>query len=342
MKKARILPQFTRHFYRPEQSLCPECQRRLRRAVTLSERTIITLQGVIKVIHAGYRCPNPECPARCRTYRSTQADQLGLVGFTFGLDIVLLIGQLHLGLHQTIDETHREVLKRLEPLGVGISRREILYLFDAYCTLLRAGTEAKEDRQWLEQVKQNGGIIVSIDGIQPDKGNETVYLVRDALTGRVLAAENVTASETVVMKAILSQVKDVPVAVIGTISDAQESLLQALEQLWPEVPHQMCQFHALQDASRPAYEVDHKLKTAMRKRLQPRLKDVRQQIERRSKQASPAEAEQLAVLSDYALGVQTALHFDGTLPFDYPAVAAAEALDEVASSLENLQKKGDH
>ena len=60
-----------------------------------------------------------------------------------------------------------------------ISRREILYLFDAYCTLLRAGTEAKEDRQWLEQVKQNKGIIVSIDGIQPDKGNETVYLVRD-------------------------------------------------------------------------------------------------------------------------------------------------------------------
>ena len=103
----------------------------------------------------------------------------------------------------------------------------------------------------------------------------------------------------------------------------------------------MCQFHALQDASRPAYEVDRKLKTAMRKRLQPRLKDVRQQIERRSKQASPAEAEQLAVLNDYALGLQTALHFDGTLPFDYPAVAAAEAMDDVASSLEHLQKKGD-
>jgi hypothetical protein len=89
-----------------------------------------------------------------------------------------------------------------------------------------------------------------------------------------------------------------------------------------------------------AYEVDRAIKTAMRKRLQPRLKDVRQQIERRNKQISPPEAEQLAVLSDYALGIQTALHFDGTLPFDYPAVAAAEALDEVASSLEHLQKKG--
>ena len=35
-----------------------------------------------------------------------------------------------------------------------------------------------------------------------------------------------------------------------------------------------------------------------------------------------------------------ALNFEGRLPFDYPAVAAAEALDEVASSLERLSKKG--
>jgi hypothetical protein len=27
-----------------------------------------------------------------------------------------------------------------------------------------------------------GGLILSIDGIQPDKGNETVYLVRDVLS----------------------------------------------------------------------------------------------------------------------------------------------------------------
>ena len=47
---------------------------------------------------------------------------------------------------------------------------------------------------------KNGGVIVSIDGIQPDKGNETVYVGRSALTGRVLTAENVISSETEVMK----------------------------------------------------------------------------------------------------------------------------------------------
>jgi hypothetical protein len=342
MKTARKFPRITRRFYRPEQYSCPVCQRHLHRKVTLSERTIITLGGVIKLIHAGYRCPTPNCCGHTRTYRSAAADALALPGFTFGLDIVLLVGELRLGQHQTLDETHRNLLERLKPLGVSISRREVLYLFDAYCTLLRAGTEVKEDKQWLEQVKANGGIIVSMDGIQPDRGNETIYLVRDALTGRVLAAENVTASETAVLKEILAPIQALEVPVLGTISDAQESLLQALEHMWPDVPHQVCQLHVLQDASRPAYEVDRAIKTAMRKRLQPRLKDVRQQIERRSKHLAAPEAEQLAVLSDYALGIQTALHFDGILPFDYPAVAAAEALDEVANSLEQLGKKGSH
>jgi hypothetical protein len=71
---------------------------------------------------------------------------------------------------------------------------------------LRASSEGKDDLEWLAQVEKNGGIIVSVDGIQPEKGNETVYLVRDALTGRVLAAENVTSSETAVMKALLAPV----------------------------------------------------------------------------------------------------------------------------------------
>lgn len=86
----------------------------------------------------------------------------------------MLVGRLRLKEHQTVDEIHQELLKRLEPLGVRIARREILYLFEAYCTLLRASSEAKDDGEWLAQVKKNGGIIVSLDGIQPEKGNETI------------------------------------------------------------------------------------------------------------------------------------------------------------------------
>src|SRR5713226_8721620 len=306
MKRARSYTNVMRRWYRPVEHECPDCHRTLRQAMTLSKRTVITLGGVIRLIHAGYRCPDAQCPGYQRTYRSVEADALALPGFTYGLDIVLLVGRLHLGKHQTVDEVHEELLERLAPLEVRISRREILYLFEAYCTLLRASSEVKDDVEWLAQAQKNGGIIVSVDGIQPEKGNETVYVVRDVLTGRVLAAEQVTSSETAVMKALLAPVVALEVPVLGTITDAQESELLAVAELWPEVPHQVCQFHALRDASKSAFEADKQVKTAMRKRLQPKVREVRKQIKKRLATASPHEAQQLAVLDDYATGIVTA------------------------------------
>src|SRR5271167_3094417 len=114
------------------------------------------------------------------------------------------------------------------------------------------------------------------------KGNETVYVVRDALTGRMLAAEQVSSSETAVMKALLAPVVALEVErkvkVLGTITDAQESELKAVEARWPQVPHQVCQFHALRDASKSAFEADKQVKTAMRKQMQPKVRAVRKQI----------------------------------------------------------------
>jgi hypothetical protein len=124
-----------------------------------------------------------------------------------------------------------------------ISRREVLYLFEAYCTLIRAAHEIATDTAWHDQVRASGGLILSIDGIQPDKGNETVYLVRDVLSGRVLAAENVRSSDTATIRRLLQPIRDLNLPVIGAISDAQESLLQAIAALWPTIPHQVCQFH---------------------------------------------------------------------------------------------------
>ncbi len=115
MKPARKFAQVSRRFYRPEQYHCVECQRRLRRAVTLTERTVITLEEVVKLVHAGYRCPDAQCAGHQRTYRSVRADALALPWFTYGVDIVLLVGRLRLREHQTVDEIHQELLKRLEP-----------------------------------------------------------------------------------------------------------------------------------------------------------------------------------------------------------------------------------
>jgi hypothetical protein len=340
MSPAKTYEKVTKRFYRPEIYKCPECQKTIKRALTISERTVVTLSGVIKVTHGGYRCLNPECRLRGRTYRSAAADALALPGMTFGIDIVLLVGQLRLGKHQTLDETHQELLSRLAPLGTSVSRREVMYLFDDFNLVLRSASDAAQDKEWKSEVEKNGGIIVSIDGIKPDVGNETIYLVKDALTGRLLNAENVTESGVARLKEILAPVLALKVPVLGTMSDAQESEEMALKELWPNVPHQTCQFHAMERASRPILKEDNQIKAEMRGAMQESLISVRKTIREQKDTVSDAEAKQLEILDDYALGVQTALSRKGKTPFDYASIEAEEALDEVAASLERLEKKG--
>jgi hypothetical protein len=147
-------------------------------------------------------------------------------------------------------------------------------------------------------------------------------------------------ADTAAMKKLLAPVVALDVKVLGTITDAQESEVLAVEQLWPKIPHQVCQFHVLRDASKPAFEADRSVKTALRKAMQPKIRAVRQQLKRDIPTAEPAEAEQLAVLDDYATGMLTALNRDGTTPFDFAAVQTGEDLDEIEASLQRLEKKG--
>jgi hypothetical protein len=308
---------------------------------------IITLKQVIRVVHCGYRCPQEPCPGRKVLYRSAEADALALPGFTFGLDIVLAVGHLRLREHKTVDEIHRSLSERLAPLDQTISRREILFLFEAYAALLRAGTEVIHDEAWKEQVRKNKGIVLSIDGIQPDNGNETMYLMRDVLTGRILHAENVTESTKERLKEILLPVVALNVLVLGVISDAQPTELQAVAELWPAVPHQICQFHALREAGRLIYNADHRVKTDMRIRMQQKTHEYRQNLHKRlreaeeKKEGKEQEIEQVHILEEYAAMVEGALNIDGLKPFGYAGLQMQEALSKMQTSLEKLEKGGE-
>lgn len=344
MRRTKTYPTLTKQIFYPEIRSCLSCGTRLRRYATLSERTVITLAGGVRMIHYGCRCPNPTCATRTRSYRSAQADALALPGFTFGLEIVVLVGQLRLAHHLTLDQTHQAVQARLTPLGLTISRREVLYLFEAYCTLVRASQQLAADAAWQAQVRAGGGLILAIDGIQPDKGQETVYLVRDVLTGRVLAAENVRCSDVPTLRALLQPIQALDLPVLAAISDAQASIRQAVSALWPQIPHQVCQFHYLREASRPLYEANRTLRKEIRKAIQQPVRTLRTQLGQRIAKLDSADqattVAQLQILDDYALAVQTAINLDGQQPFRYASLALDDALGEIATSLAQLEKGG--
>ncbi len=352
MRKKRVFSNLAKRNFRPEIVMCPACKTRLRRFATLSQKTVITLQGPIYAVHCGYRCPKADCNAVRRVYRSAECDALALPGFTFGLDVVVLIGHLKLARHQTLDEVHQNLCEKLAAFETTISRREVMYLFEAYCQLLQAAQQQKsgpEWEQWIAQVRENGGLIVSIDGIQPDKGNETIYLVRDVLTGRLLNAQNVTNSDAQTLTKVLQPVVELGLPVVGAISDAQVSEILAIAQLWPDIPHQTCQFHYLREAGRPIFEEDRKIRTGLRKDIQNKLRESRRPTQRRLQelksqseltQVSKLEQDQLEILEDYALSIQTALNFDGSLPFDYPGLKGYSSLEAIEESLQQVNKKG--
>lgn len=73
--------------------------------------------------------------------------------------------------------------------------------------MLRASSEVASDRAWLEEVRERGGMLLSIDGIPPDKGHEVVSLVREVLTGRMILAEPTHDSETETLKRLLAPIQ---------------------------------------------------------------------------------------------------------------------------------------
>jgi hypothetical protein len=59
-----------------------------------------------------------------------------------------------------------------------------------------------------------------MDGVQPEKGNETLYVVREVFSGVILAAKNLKSGSASELMALLQPVKDMNFPVIGLVSDA--------------------------------------------------------------------------------------------------------------------------
>ena len=166
-------------------------------------------------------------------------------------------------------------------------------------------------------------MIISIDGIQSDKGNERIYLVRDVLDFPCPVCRKCQFQRNGGHAHRSSHPSSnwAPPCWEWEV-DAQVSEVSAVADLWPDVPHQTCQFHYLREASRPMYDLDQKTRTAMRKTIQSKLRETRNQLRHHlhdlgeaTEPEQLAEREQLQILADYATGIQTVLKSCGESAF---------------------------
>ena len=266
MKVAKDYGEISSYHYYPEVERCPYCGGELERSHAVWSKTIVSLEQVAKVTNWGYRCVNREttCPKPDEVYRSVLADGLALKNYTFGLDVIVFVGQQRFGEHRSLGEIHQA----LESHGVSISERRVTDYMGEYEVLLKCAQGAKL-QAYREQILANGGIVLAIDGVQPEQGKATRYIFRDALSGVRLHAVSLLHNDTDSLKAEMEVVaellKELGIPLQGVISDDQRAFLRGVAEVWPGVLHHLCHLHFLKAIQRPIREDDSSLARELKK-----------------------------------------------------------------------------
>jgi hypothetical protein len=325
-KTAKSLEPSVTHELSPRRTNCPRCGKHMRADYT-NYRTITTLTGITRLQLTIRRCRNADCAAHKKPYRPEAEGRFALPHHEFGLDVVALVGRLRYAEHRSVPEIRTHLIGR----GLLIAQRTVTNLLDRYDELLAV---ALTDEKRLKQaLAAQGHVILAIDGLQPDVGHEVLWVIRDVLSGEVLLAKSLLSARQQDLAQLLRRARDVcGVPVAGAISDGQHSIRKAVAEVFPGVPHQLCQFHYLREAARPIYEADRHAKKELKKPVRG-VRKIERQVEGRT---DP----QAHVVRGYCSAVRSALTDDGRPPLQASGLKLHARLSAIGASLKRVEAKG--
>jgi hypothetical protein len=110
-----------------------------------------------------------------------------------------------------------------------------------------------------------------------------------------------------------------------------------MKALWPKVPHQLCQFDYLREASKLMYELDRSTRTSMRKTMQRPVRDTRDQLAYQRPRGSRILACRAGARTGAPAGPSRLHSGDwnrpqprtGRAPLEYPGIQAYDALADI-------------
>ena len=293
-----------------------------------SRRRLTTLEEVVQLTLVVRRCRTPTCARYRRPYRPEEESALALPHGEFGLDVIALVGQQRYREHRSVPEIHQALVAR----GVAVAERTVGHLIERYEELV--ALRLTDARRLRDRLTREGGVVLALDGLQPDVGHEVLWVIRDCVTGEPLLARSLLSATEADLAALLREVQaPLPVPILGVVSDGQQSIRRAVATALPGIPHQLCHFHYLREAARPIYEADRHAK----KELKKAVRGVRP-IERAVEGRADPEAE---VTRGYCLAVRSALTDDGRPPLCASGLKLHDRLSAIDASLGRLAEKGD-
>jgi hypothetical protein len=327
-------------------------------------RHLHTLEGPVELICKLNHCPDPHCPGHTKTKSPEIEATIAPPHWAIGWDVFCWIGHRRFSRHWAIPQIRAELL---DAYRIPLSDDAIGQYIHRYQGMLAA--RQQDPDALLRQYEAVDEIILSIDGLQPEKGHETLYVVRELTRKRVWFAEALISATAAEVRRLIAQAKGwaealgKPVAL--WLSDRQDAFVTGIAAEFPGVPHRYCQNHFLRDVAKPVLEADSHTKVRMRKKVRGLRKIEQAVLKRRGidgsepaagvdaaaamaviiapveSAASPADPAGAVVL-DYCAAVRGILNDDQGGPLRPPGLRMARALDEVRESIRhNLgEKKG--
>jgi hypothetical protein len=300
---------FTQVVLSVEQEVCSECQRHLH-VCDHRFHPILSLQGPLRLVCKLAHCPDPGCPAHRRTLSPLAEAQITLPYWLIGWDVFCWLGFRRFTRHWSIPQLQAELL---DSYAIRLSDDAIAGYLKRYRCMVAA---RHQDPGLLKQAYQDiPSLALTIDGLQPEKGHETLYVVRELRSKRVWFAEALLSSSTAEVQRLLAKAKDwanqLQKPVELWMSDKQDAFVAGIKEEFPDTPHRYCQNHFIRDLAKPVLEQDSHAKVQMRRKVRG-LRDIEKQVlqDRREAQqqaesvkGNNAAQAALAVSSDSAAAV---------------------------------------
>jgi hypothetical protein len=310
----------------PLTATCPSCGAALHLDY-YNRRTITTLEDVLTLRLGIRRCHQLHCPRHHKPLRPEAEGRIALPHHEFGLDVIALVGSLRYYHHRSVPEIYQELTAR----HLVLAPRTVCNLLDRYDEL--RALAALDPARLHPPLREEGRAILAIDGLQPDVGHEVLWVIRECLTGQILLAQSLLSSAEDDLADLLRRAcGGLPVPVVATVSDGQRSLRKAVAQALPGVPHQLCQFHFLNEAGTPLYELDRHAKKELKKTVR-QIRVLERQVE---DQTGPVAEATLG----YCQAVRAALTDDGRPPLEDKGLVLHGRLEQIAASIERVAEKG--
>jgi hypothetical protein len=315
----------THLFFASTERTCPGCGREQRYAYKSSGRHFYQLDGLYYLDAQIVHCFNGQCPLRYR--RMHPPGELALVPPKkgFGFDVIARIGQLRFGRKLTRAEIKARLA--IDHPALEISERQVEYLFDLYGELV-AGT-VLTDPEVIKRIRANKAMVLSIDGSKPMRDHESVWFVRDLMSGITLAAAAMGSCTTAALVGLLTPVKlfarEHGVAVAGIVSDAEPVVRSGVRKVFPKIRHQLCQFHYVDNLADPLAKEDRKLREAVKEAMRD-LGKIESAIKADHSKGGGLTKAQTELLEEVGDGIRSILRDNGKPPFEPPGLILVEKL----------------